>query len=64
MENNNGNGNTASVICPTCGGELALAMARFPIQQWTGEVYDGDTALSRGTLFPALDLPFIGKEVR
>ena len=43
------------------GSEGILAMARIPIQPWC-PVYDGSTALSRGTLFPALDLPYIGKE--
>lgn len=36
-----------------------IAMAYVPIQQW-GETYDDDKALSRGTLFPELDLPFSG----
>lgn len=36
-----------------------LAMAYVPFQQW-GETYDDDKALSRGTLFPELDLPFLG----
>lgn len=34
-----------------------LAMAYVPYQNW-GEVYDDDTAIKRGTLFPDLDLPF------
>ena len=34
-----------------------LAMAYVPFQEW-GEVYDDDSALARGTLFPDLDLPF------
>ncbi|MDD7515450.1 spore coat associated protein CotJA [Ruminococcus flavefaciens] len=36
-----------------------LAMAYVPFQQW-GDVYDDDKALSKGTLFPELDLPFSG----
>lgn len=36
-----------------------IAMAYVPFQQW-GETYDDDKALSRGTLFPDLDLPFSG----
>ena len=36
-----------------------LAMAYVPYQQW-GETYGDDEALSRGTLFPELDLPFSG----
>lgn len=40
-----------------------LAMAYVPFQQW-GETYDDDKALSSGTLFPELDLPFTGGGVR
>ncbi len=36
---------------------LVLAMAYVPIQSW-GETYCLCRALDRGTLFPALDLPF------
>ena len=36
-----------------------LAMAYVPFQRW-GDVYDDDKALSKGTLFPELDLPFSG----
>lgn len=39
--------------------ETPIAMAYVPFQQWD-EVYDDDDALSKGTLFPALDLPFKG----
>ena len=60
MENNN---NNAALVCPMCDGEVVLAMARVPMQTWTS-VYDPDTALSRGTLFPALDLPYVVKEAR
>lgn len=62
MENNNGT--ITSPVCTTCGGAPVLAMARVTVQTWPAEVYDGETALARGTLYPALDLPFIGKEVR
>ena len=34
-----------------------LAMAYVPFQQW-GDVYDDNSALCKGTLFPELDLPF------
>ena len=37
--------------------ELPLAMAYVPIQAW-GDTYSPCRALSRGTLFPVLDLPF------
>lgn len=36
----------------------AYAMAYVPFQQ-SGEVYACDKALSRGTIFPCLDLPFL-----
>ena len=39
---------------------LPLASAYLPMQRWS-RVYDGKMALCRGTLFPALDLPFLGK---
>lgn len=38
-------------------GQLPLAMAYVPMQQWK-ETYSEDVALSRGTIFPELDLPF------
>lgn len=50
----NGNGDTSRFPKNT-----PLAMAYVPFQQW-GDTYDDDKALSRGTLFPDLDLPFSG----
>ncbi|MBE6935880.1 MAG: spore coat associated protein CotJA [Ruminococcaceae bacterium] len=38
-----------------------LAMAYVPVQQWDA-IYEAEKGLSRGTIFPALDLPFLGKE--
>lgn len=38
---------------------LALAMGFVPRQVWETP-YDRETALSRGTIFPALDKPFCG----
>ena len=38
-----------------------LAMAYVPNQQWD-TVYAAEKGLCRGTIFPALDLPFLGKE--
>lgn len=40
---------------------LAYAMAYVPFQQWETP-YDSEVALSRGTIFPCLDKPFIGEE--
>ncbi|MDK2802933.1 MAG: spore coat associated protein CotJA [Oscillospiraceae bacterium] len=39
----------------------SYSMAYIPFQCW-GEIYDSETAFNRGTLFPDLDLPFIGEE--
>ena len=49
--------------CPSneCLEKLPLAMCYVPMQKW-GTVYDPDVALERGTLFPDLDFPFLGKE--
>lgn len=44
-----------------CLESLPLAMAYVPMQKW-GELYTSSVALDRGTLFPPLDLPFIGEE--
>ena len=41
---------------------MPLAMAYVPWQKFE-DLYDPDTALSRGTVFPSLDLPFCAKEV-
>ncbi|MBE6851145.1 MAG: spore coat associated protein CotJA [Ruminococcus sp.] len=36
-------------------------MAYVPYQMW-GEVYEADMGISRGTMFPVLDKPFLGME--
>lgn len=41
--------------------EMPYAMAYVPFQQWQ-KPYDSEAALSRGTVFPCLDKPFIGEE--
>ncbi len=41
--------------------ETPVAMAYVPMQMWE-KPYDMATALSRGTIFPSLDKPFIGEE--
>ena len=41
--------------------DTPVGMAYVPLQFWE-KPYDDPTALSRGTIFPALDKPFIGKE--
>lgn len=39
---------------------FAVAMTYTPWQRW-GEVYHAEKGLDRGTLFPALDMPFSGR---
>ena len=41
--------------------EMPIAMAYVPYQFWE-KPYDDELALSRGTIFPSLDKPFIGEE--
>lgn len=41
--------------------ETPVAMAYVPYQFWE-KPYDEYAALSRGTIFPSLDKPFIGEE--
>lgn len=51
--------------CPTLmtkfPEQTPLAMAYVPYQQWE-EPYGEMIAIERGTIFPSLDLPFIGEE--
>ncbi|MGN0624545.1 MAG: spore coat associated protein CotJA [Oscillospiraceae bacterium] len=51
--------------CPMPQGEFPaetpLAMAYVAFQSWE-KPYDSDAGLSRGTVFPSLDKPFIGEE--
>ena len=43
-------------------GSLPLAMTYTPMQQWKS-TYSDSVSLSRGTIFPELDLPFEGKTI-
>lgn len=52
---------TCSMPEGTLPKTLAYAMAYVPFQQWETP-YDSEVALSRGTVFPCLDKPFIGEE--
>ena len=47
------------VICPADG--MPLAMSYTPMQPWE-PLYNDANALLRGTVFPALDLPFEAAE--
>ncbi|MGI6176597.1 MAG: spore coat associated protein CotJA [Christensenellales bacterium] len=39
---------------------IPLGMAYVPFQRWEG-ILDAETALCKGTLFKALDLPYLTK---
>lgn len=54
MENSQSNYKMGSL--PSCA---PLAMAYVPMQESAEPVYSSAQALSRGTLFPGLDLPFM-----
>lgn len=41
-------------------GSAPLAMAYVPMQRSVAPSYEAEDALARGTLFPGLDLPFMG----
>ena len=40
---------------------MPIAMAYVQYQSWE-ETYAENTALAKGTIFPSLDLPFLGRE--
>ncbi|MDD3410967.1 MAG: spore coat associated protein CotJA [Eubacteriales bacterium] len=40
--------------------DTPLAMSYVPWQTW-GDLYEEETALVRGTIFPVLDLPFLAR---
>lgn len=56
--------NTNCNVCddePKCDSDKwALGMAYVPWQRW-GSVYEPCKALNAGTIFPELDLPFMGR---
>lgn len=41
-----------------CLSDMSIAMAYVPMQRWN-QVYDMSRGLTRGTIFPELDLPFV-----
>ena len=49
--------------CQTPGCNCYLAIANIPMQQWNG-TYAVEKGFMRGTIFPELDLPFCGREVK
>lgn len=52
-----------SGVTPPFPAQTPPAMAYVPFQQWE-EPYAPNKALAAGTMFPSLDLPFTGSEVR
>lgn len=59
MENMNCDKNNNNDMSNSCIDNMPLAMAYVPMQRWK-TVYNNDVALTRGTIFPELDLPFLG----
>ncbi len=53
-------GNCSGMPSLSSGHNFEIAMAYVPWQQ-PGTLYDADKGLSRGTLFPELDKPFLGR---
>ena len=60
IDNMENNIQTFPCVCGNDEGGI-LAMAKVPMQPWC-QTYDSSTALARGTLFPALDLPYLGRK--
>ncbi len=56
------NPSPSAISCPnTVSGSIdqfPAGMGYVPWQQW-GQTYTMEQALNRGTIFPALDLPFV-----
>ena len=58
MEHKMGTGRMAMSTQGELNGMPSLAMTYSPWQQWEC-VYEAETGLSRGTIFPGLDKPFL-----
>lgn len=61
---NNGNFNSGISDCGCSDSDkkmrtMPLAMGYVPVQSW-GELYDLETSLCQGTIFPDLNLKFCG----
>ena len=56
MDRSNDN---ASYRCGYLPAEAPLAAAYVPVQRSVNPAYESNDALSKGTLFPGLDLPFM-----
>lgn len=53
---------TPQTSCSIPQSKCSLAMAYVPWQKWE-QLYEDEKALSVGTAFPSLDLPFCGRGV-
>ena len=49
--------------CCNCNMNCFIAIANIPMQEWNG-TYSVEEGFKRGTIFPELDLPFLGKEAK
>ena len=45
-----------------CVNSLPLTIAFVAMQDWD-DLYSADKGLSRGTIFPSLDKPFLGRRI-
>jgi len=45
-----------------CVNSLPLTMAFVAMQEWD-DLYSADIGLKRGTIFPSLDKPFLGRRI-
>lgn len=45
-----------------CVNSLPLTMAFVAMQEWD-DLYSADAGLKRGTIFPSLDKPFLGRRI-
>jgi hypothetical protein len=50
-----------SALFGLSAGKIVPAMSYVPVQ-FFDEVYEADVGLSRGTIFPCLDKPFLGSK--
>lgn len=65
LDADNSSMHCGNMSCPQPEGkfppETPVAMAYVPFQSWE-KTYDMEAGLARGTVFPSLDKPFLGKE--
>lgn len=54
---------TGKNACDIPKDKCSLAMAYVPFQKWE-PIYNEEEGFSKGTIFPSLDLPFLGRGVK